>query len=374
MTDTVIFTANRGYSLTSSRFRLIQAFLDSGWHVVLATAEDDESRQLVKKGATLEPVVFNRGGLFLGKDAKAYYRLVKIYGYYRPTLIHNFNAKPVILGSIAARHRLNRSVRLVNTITGLGHAFLAGGLVTWLAGIGYRIALPETDATIFQNPDDQQLFIKHRWVKEKNSRLIIGSGIDVDHFKPPEMINNSKNAPILVMLARLLGQKGISEVIEVARRIKQEWPEARFIWAGESEESHPDGVSSQWMSEQTDIEYLGRVEDVRALLNTADILLFPSSYREGVPRVVMEAAATGLPTVGFDVPGVREAVRDGDTGFLVPVKDVNALTSRVSELLNNAGLRLQMGEAARALALESFDRKAIEQQHFALYRELGVQV
>lgn len=369
-----MFAANRGYALTNSRSGLIQSFLNGGWHVVLATAEDEESRHLVGKGAALEPIVFNRGGLFLGNDIKAYYRLVKIYDYYRPALVHNFNAKPVILGSIAARRKLNRSVRIINTITGLGHAFLAGGLVTWLAGIGYRIALPGADATIFQNPDDRQLFMEHGWVREENSRLIIGSGIDIDHFTPQGMSNNSKNASTVVMLARLLSQKGISEFIEVARRIKQDWPEAHFIWAGESEESHPDGISSQWMSEQTDIEYLGRVEDVRALLNTADILLFPSYYREGVPRVVMEAAATGLPTVGFDVPGVREAVRDGATGYLVPVQDVDALTSKVSELLNNPESRFRMGQAARALALESFDRKAIEQQHFALYRELGIQV
>jgi glycosyltransferase involved in cell wall biosynthesis len=173
------------------------------------------------------------------------------------------------------------------------------------------------------------------------------------------------------MLGRLLRQKGIPEFAEVARRVHCRWPSARFLLAGELDPEHPDAVTNEWIREQKGIEYLGRLADVAPVLNAADLFLFPSFYREGVPRVVLEAAATGLPTVGFDVPGVREAVRDGETGYLVPDRDVEALTARVVELLEDESLRLTMGRAARQFAVDAFDARAIEAQYLQIYRELG---
>jgi glycosyltransferase involved in cell wall biosynthesis len=374
MVQTLVLAANRGYALSSSRSGLIQTFLEHGWRVVIATADDDESRDLEAAGAILEPVEFNRGGLALGADFRAYRRLSSIYRYYQPALTHHFHAKPVILGSIAARRTLGGSVKIANTITGLGHAFVSGGIAANLAGLGYRAALPGADTTIFQNRDDQQLFLENSWVTSSNSKLIIGSGIDVDRFVSSPRPMTSETAPMIVMLGRLLNQKGVPEFIEVANQIRKQWPNARFIWAGEADEAHPDSVSTQWMRAQQAIEYVGRLDDVTDLLAKADLLLFPSSYREGVPRAVMEAAASGLPTVGFDVPGVREAVIDGQTGYLVPVKDSQTMAKRVAELLHDDEKRSQMGEAAQALAVDAFDRKAIEGQHIALYRDLGVPI
>ena len=374
MAFTIILTANRGYALTSSRSGLIRHFLNNGWRVVLATANDAESENLRTLGAILEPISFNRGGLALGMDIKAYRRLAAIYQYYQPELIHHFHAKPVILGSIAARRVLGRSARVVNTITGLGHAFTANGITAKLAGLGYRWSLSGSDATIFQNRDDHQLFLDNQWVSWSNSRLIVGSGINVNYFTPDLRTRAGRQPPVVIMLGRLLKQKGIHEFIDVAARIRRKWPDARFVWAGEEDKGHADGVSAEWMRTQHDIEYAGRLSDVAELLRDADLFLFPSFYREGVPRAIMEAAASGLPTVGFDVPGVREAVIDGQTGYLLPAKDSEAMANRVAELLEDSDKRLKMGDEARALAVEAFDRKAIEEQHLALYRELGVSI
>ena len=172
------------------------------------------------------------------------------------------------------------------------------------------------------------------------------------------------------MLGRLLRQKGIPEFVEVARRIRQRWPRARFLLAGEEDPVHPDAVTVEWVRQQGGVEYLGRLSDVRPMLAEADLLLFPS-YREGVPRVVMEAAAAGLPTVAFNVPGVREAVRDGETGYLVADRDMEALTGWVSALLDNGEHRVRMGRAARDLAERAFDIRAIYEQYLDVYRELG---
>jgi glycosyltransferase involved in cell wall biosynthesis len=176
------------------------------------------------------------------------------------------------------------------------------------------------------------------------------------------------------MLGRLLKQKGIPEFVEIASRIRAKIPSARFLLAGEEELAHPDGIDLGWLKNTSDIEYMGRLSDVVPLLSDADLLLFPSYYREGVPRVVMEAAATGLPTVAFDVPGVREAVRDKKTGFLVPDRDVDQMTARVFQLLENKELRLELGRNASELAKDAFDIRAVQEAYLNTYRELGVDI
>lgn len=369
MHKTVLFAANRGYALTSSREAIIRRFLNDNWRVVLATADDEESRYLVGLGAVLEPVTFNRGGLAPRIDWQAWRRMHATYRRWQPGLVHHFHAKPVMLGTLAVRQALGDSPAVVNTITGLGHAFINGGVAARLAGLGYRAALPRSDVIIFQNRDDRQLFLDHGWVPEGRARMIAGSGIDLDRFSYVER-EGRQTAPVVIMIGRLLGQKGIPEFTEVARRIGERWPEARFLLAGEEDPVHPDAVTPDWIRQRGGVEYLGRLEDVRPLLEEADLMLFPS-YREGVPRAVMEAAATGVPTVAFDVPGVREAVRDGDTGYLVPDRDVDALHGRVMELLEDEEQRLTLGRAARRLAEEAFDIRAIQEQYWRIYMEFG---
>lgn len=373
MNKTVLFVANRGYALTSSRKAIIKSFIEGGWKVVLATADDDEAHSLVALGASLDPVVFNRGGFSARSDWVSWRRMLAVFRRWQPSLAHLFHAKPVMLGPIAARKILGQDVRIVNTITGLGHAFGTGGPSSRLAGLGYRVALPRSDVVIFQNKDDRALFIKNGWTSDGQARLIPGSGVDLKRFSFVD--RHARNtSPVIVMLGRLLRQKGIPEFVEVARRIRLKWAEARFLLAGEEDSVHPDALTAQWVREQVDIEYLGRLDDVRPLLSEADLLLFTSYYREGVPRVVMEAAAAGLPTVGFDVPGVREAVRDGETGYLVSDRDLDALSARVAELLCNDTLRLSMGRSARALAERAFDIEAIQAMYWDVYRELGVEL
>lgn len=369
----VVFAANRGYALTNSRSSLIDQFLSSGWAVVLATTDDPDSRSLCEKGAVLAPVSFNRGGFSPWADVIAYRRLVAIYRQWRPALVQHFHAKPVILGSIAARKALGARTRISNVITGLGHAFIAGGATARLAGWGYGRALGRSDITIFQNRDDKALFLARNWVAGRKARLIASSGVDMTRFPVVQRVRRDQSAPTVVMLGRLLRQKGIGEFIEVARHVRRRWPNARFLWAGEEDPVHPDAVSVRWIRRQQEIEYLGLLADVRPLLAEADLLLFPS-YREGTPRVILEAGATGMPAVGFDVPGVREAIRNGETGYLVPHPDVQLLADRVIDLLEDATLRMRMGLAARKMVEAEFDIRSIQAQYIEAYRSLGVRI
>src|SRR5699024_4333570 len=243
-----------GYALSNSRKGLIQKFLNANWRVVLATADDDHAQDLVRLGAELEPVDFDRGGLSVLSDVLAYRRMSQIYRAYRPVMAHHFNAKPVIAGTLAARRVLKGDARVFNTITGLGHAFVEGGMTAWLAGMGYRFALPHAEATVFQNSDDRDLFLRSAWLEESKARLILGSGVDINRFDKVDRTGRDA-APVIVMIGRLLRQKGIPEFVEVASRIHESWPDARFLLVGEEDPSHPDAVSSVWIHAQQSIEY-----------------------------------------------------------------------------------------------------------------------
>jgi len=373
MTNTVVFVANRGYALTSSRIPLIKRFIESGWKVVIATADDAESQSLVDLGVVLQPVYFSRGGVAFAQDISAYKQLLNIYNKWKPSLIHHFHAKPVILGTLVARRLLGSSVSIVNTITGLGHAFINGGWIAKLAGFGYKFALPKSNMTIFQNNDDYALFLSNRWVNHDSTKVIASSGVDIAKFAFVDRSIRDGDSPVVIMLGRLLRQKGILEFAEVAERVQMSLPKARFLLAGEEDLVHPDSLSVESIQNYDGVEYLGRLDDVLPLLEMADLLLFPS-YREGVPRAVLEAAATGLPTIGYEVPGVKEAVVNNLTGYLIHFNDVDALYERTIELLNDKKLRLTMGKAASELAKKSFDRREIENMYIKTYQELGVSV
>uniref|UniRef100_UPI0025D4D345 glycosyltransferase n=1 Tax=uncultured Halovibrio sp. TaxID=985049 RepID=UPI0025D4D345 len=236
------------------------------------------------------------------------------------------------------------------------------------------LAFPRSNCTVFQNKDDKSLFIRKNWVDEKRAMLIIGSGVNLTQFTPNfQPIEESRPIQI-VMLGRLIWHKGMYEFSQVAEHIRRLHPDVRLVWAGELDLDHPDAVPEQWLSSQTNFDYLGRVSDVPELLRRSDILLFPSVYREGVPRSVMEAAATKIPCVGFDVPGVREAVRHEITGYLVAEGDIDGLTKAVLSMLSDSELRTQMGEQARFLAENEFDINKISADYVQTYRDFGIDI
>lgn len=369
----VIFVANRAFALTSSRYLLMQHFLKLGWRVVAATALDKSSDRLLKTGVIIEPVEFDRGGLSLWHDMKAFLSLIHIFRKYRPQLIHHFHAKPMILGNLAVRFVGNAKV--VNTVTGLGHAFITGGITRYLAIAGYRLLVTGGNITIFQNRDDMQLFIENGWIPKDKARLIISSGVDTKRFYPKNFKKNETKR--VLMVARLLWQKGVREFVEAAELIKRECLTIRFQLAGEWDPVHPDSVEEAWVYAAVNkgiIEFLGYIDNMEGLLRTIDVFVLPSYYREGVPRVLLEAAACGVPVVTTNVPGCREVVVDGETGYLVPPRNSKALAIAINKILTNSALRNRMGQAGRRLIEKEFDIRAITNKQLRIYREIGVNV
>jgi glycosyltransferase involved in cell wall biosynthesis len=365
---TIAILANRGFAIANSRVPLISRMQEAGWRVLLITADDASARRLESLGATLETVPFYRGGLSVVRDFATLVRLIRLFARYRPELIHFFHAKPILLGGIAIAAVPGWRPKVVSTITGLGYAYLAGGLNWLVASIGYRLLVRRSNAVIFQNEDDRNIFVRNKWLGQEKAMLIVSSGVDTDRFRPES--DRSVHKTVL-MISRLIHQKGVQDYLDVARVVSASYPDTEFLLAGEIEAEHADRISEKTILQETarsGVRFLGFVSNVEELLSRTSVLVFPSWYREGLPRVVIEAAACAVPTIGADVPGTRDAIEDGTTGFLVPPRDQRQLQERLCQLLEDEELRGKMGRAARERVLAMFDVDRITARHLEVYR------
>jgi glycosyltransferase involved in cell wall biosynthesis len=373
MSPCALFVANRGFGLSLNCRFVFPHLRASGWRIVIATADDERARALAADGATLEVVEFRRGRFDAKPDLRAFRRMSAIHRKHRPDLVHHFNAKPVLIGGLAAL--LFGRAKVVNTITGLGYAFAQPGVSRSLAAVGYRTLIPRSDFTIFQNPDDLGLFERERWVQRDAAALILGSGVDCNRFRPGG--SRPADRPTVLMVTRLLWQKGVREFVEAARIVSRSFPEARIQLGGEWDRSHADGVDEGYVREaeaRGDIEFLGYVSDMTRKLQETDIFVLPSYYGEGVPRVLLEAAASGVPAITADAPGCRVAVEHERSGLLVPPRDAAALAHAMLKLLRDRPLRARMAERSRALCVERFDLGIITREIVDVYRRAGADV
>jgi glycosyltransferase involved in cell wall biosynthesis len=364
--------AYRDFAIANSRLPLIASLQDSGYQVVVAAEVGGYRGELEAAGARVERLPFTRGGFTLAGDGRATLRLVSILLRCRPELVHLFNGKPVLLGNVAALCRPQGTV--ISTITGLGYDPGANGLMAEGLAATYRLVGRRSSAVIFQNRDDRRHFIDSGWVRPEKAHLIVSSGVDIERFKVATPSPGAQQEGVTVlMLARLTQQKGVGEFLEAARSVGQGHPEVEFVLGGEWS-SHPDSIGEGVVRravERRDIRFVGYVSNMPARLQAADVFVFPSYYREGVPRVLLEAAACGLPIVAADVPGSREVVRDGETGFLVPARDSQALADAIVRLSRDGGLRDKLGRAGREMVERHFDLEAITRCQLEVYREVG---
>ena len=269
----------------------------------------------------------------------------------------HFTIKPVIYGSLAARWA---GVANISTLTGLGYTFLAGKktnlIVRWL----YRLALRRADLVLFHNPDDQELFVSGGLCRSEQTMVVGGSGIRLKDF--PFSSPSAAEPGRFLFAGRLLVDKGIREFIEAARLARKENGGLHFHIVGAIDTGNPAAISTEelerWVA-SGDIIYDGVADDIRPHLRRAFCVVLPS-YREGCPRVLLEAAATGRPLIGTDVPGVREVVLDGQNGRLVPVKSVVPLKQAILALHGASPKRINaMGSKSRKLVEEHFSEAAV---------------
>ena len=295
--------------------------------------------------------------------------LLKLYRQEKPDLVHQFTVKCVLFGSVACHLLGIRPV--VNSVTGLGYVFMEGGAARrWLRGfikLFYRLVLKNT-WVIFQNPDDRSAFLDSHLVDPKRVTLIRGSGVDIQRFFPqPE----PSGKPLVVLPARMLWDKGVGEFVKAARILQAEGLSVRFALVGDSDNENPASVPASqlhaWENEGV-IEWWGWKENMQDVYAQAAIVCLPSSYREGVPKSLIEAAACGRPIVTSDMPGCREVVHHGENGLLVPARDASALAKALLNLLQNPNLRREMGGRGRIIAEKEFSENLVIWETIAFYQ------
>ena len=360
----------------SHRLGLAKLALANGF-VVYLISQFSNSRSVIEGlGIRCIDVNFFRSSASILLNFKLMFQIWSILRKISPDIIHLVTPKAILIGGIPAR--LTRNVGVVFAVSGLGSGFIGDSVrakfFQFLCRNFYRVVFADPRSRIiFQNSDDQADLLGKSKRLSRKSCLIEGSGVIVNSFEYDYKIRRKKNRLITVaFVGRLIEDKGIFEFLQSAEQIVQERSLTRFLIVGEGDAGNPGttvGIDRFQPSANKSILFLGHRSDVTQLYRDIDIVVLPS-YREGFPKVLMEAAAAGLAVVATDVPGCRGAVLEGKTGLLVPARNVEALTSAILKLIDSPSLRESMGKAARQLAEQKFDAEHINQKQMAVYREL----
>lgn len=364
----LLFIVNVDWFFVSHRLPIARAARDAGYAVTIACGISTHAERLAAEGFEVRPLRIARGRAGLASTlrlARDTYRTIRGV---RPDIVHLITIKPVLLGGIAAR--LLRVPKVVAAISGLGYTFIATGPISTLRrsllSVLYRGALGNPRAhVIFQNEDDMRLVRGMAGLHDHQCMLVRGAGVDLQRFRP---VSPPPPPVVVVMASRLLIDKGIREFAAAAALLKARGVQARFIVAGDRDADNPACVSveelAQLMADGA-VEFIGPQSDMAALFRSAHVAVLPS-YREGMPLVLLEAAAAGLPVVTTDVPGCRSAIAP-DTGILVPVRDASALAAALERLIRDDSRRLALGRGGRALAEREFGIDGVVAKHLVLY-------
>lgn len=363
----LLFLVTEDWYFCSHRLALAQAAIQAGYDVTVVTRVRMHGDEIKRAGLRLIELDIARSSLNPFGDARLLARLLAIYRRERPSIVHHVAMKPVLYGSLAAR--LSGRPHVVNALAGMGWLFTANSTTARALGPAIRWSLRRalgSGTALVQNPDDARL-VEQLGVPAVHIRRIPGSGVDLARFVPPA---TEPGGDLVVLLhARLLRDKGVGEFVEAARALRSAGIAARFVLAGEPDPSNPSSFTpeqvARWVAEGV-VEHRGWMTDIPSLLQRSHIVCLPS-YREGLPKSLVEAAAAGRPIVTTDVPGCREVVVDGLNGLLVPPREWKPLAAALRRLLENAGLRREMGIRGRARAEERFGLDAIIGQTLAAY-------
>lgn len=362
----LIFVGNTSFFIYNYLLGVIKAFRGDGFEVVLVIPEDEYSQTLREEGFRCIPIRgLDRKGANGFRDVKLMLELYEIYQAEKPDLILHYTIKLNVYGTFAARLA---KVPSVCTVTGLGWLFTEKTLVTLIGGllykILYKIAFAIALNVVFQNTSDQAFFIKNKLVRKEKASLTPGPGVDTGYFSPDscKCINRDQGNFVFLLLARMLWDKGIGELVEAARMIKKDYPSVEFWLVGPTDRENraaiPEDVIRAWEEEGV-IKYFGMSNDVRSFLCDCDVAILPS-YREGTASSLIEAMAVGKPVITTDAVGCRDVVEDGRNGFMVPVKDYQALAHAIKRyILLSSEEKIEMGRYSREKALREFDKKIV---------------
>jgi glycosyltransferase involved in cell wall biosynthesis len=368
----LLFLITEDWYFWSHRLDLARAARDSGMEVLVATRVQNHGKRIEQEGFRLLPIRMRRRSWNPFCEIAAVIELVRLYRRERPDLVHHVAMKPMLYGSIAAR--LAGVPTVVNAFAGLGYAFIAEhqsirllrSLIGW--ALRWALALPRS-RVIVQNDADRQQLVQAGIVPPSRVSVIRGAGVNTKAFAPsPE----PGGTPIVLLASRMLWDKGVGEFVEAIRLLKARGLDLRGVLVGMVDEDNPACIPQErlrsWTADGT-VEWWGHRDDMSCVLASANIVVLPS-YREGLPKVLLEAAACARPIVATDVPGCREIVRHNENGLLVPPRNAGALAQAIEKLIQDQAMRACMGVCGREIAIKEFSSERVARETLAVYREL----
>ena len=371
----LIIVVNELWFFLSHRIPIALAARDIGYEVHIASnsGTSAEIERLNQEGLQFHFIDFHRSSVGFWQEFKTLSQLKFLYKEIQPDIVHHVTIKPVLYGTLVARWV--GGIQILNAISGLGYLFIAQG---WKSSIrkkillwGYRAILNSKKVWIlFQNPDDQALFTKHKIIYPEHAFKIKGSGVDLQQFAYSPI---PKGRIKIIIVARMLWDKGVGEFVESATALKQQGIDADFLLVGSVDSGNPESISAKQLEEWNRsgvVKWLGERADIAQLLAESHIAVLPS-YREGLPKSLIESAAIGRPIITTNVPGCREVVKEGGNGFLVPARDSEKLAATIKRLIDNPKLLTTMGKKSRLMAEQEFSIQKVTSKTLALYSKIG---
>lgn len=368
----ILFVDNRVGYVLSHRLPWLQGACDAGFDVHVTTLTADGGARVKAAGFPYHAISDHGRSNDPLREAALVGRLGRLYRALKPDLIHHITLRAILYGSAASL--FVRKAAVVNSVTGLGYLFSSNEVKVRLARhavlLAARALRRKGHAFIFQNPDDQQLFQARRIVSAASSFLVKGSGVRMDHFdRRPE----PSGRLVIVFPARMLWHKGVHTFVRAARQLRAEGSTARFVMVGDTDPDNPASVPPdqlhQW-EQEGGVEWWGHQESMPDVFAQSHVVCLPSVYREGVPRVLIEAASCGRAIVTTDRPGCREIVRDGQNGYLVPPRDAGAVAEALRRLIGDAELRLEMGRRGRKIVEAEFSTRHVVGALMQVYEDV----
>lgn len=368
----LFMVVNVDWFFLSHRLPVALAAKNAGWDITIVTADTGKMHVIKENGLKVINLPMSRSGMNIMEELKTLKFLYKLYSKERPDVVHHVGMKTILWGTLAAKFSKVNGV--VNAISGLGGFFAEDnkGLLSKVMPKVLKFSHNRPNLLcIFQNDDDWGLYVKHGIIMHNQGRFIKGSGVDLKDYCYTEEPKEGKVKVILT--ARMIVEKGIFLLTEAAERLRPKYGDgAEFLLVGGLDD-HPGAITKEQLDAVCDgkyIKWLGYRTDVRDLLKQSHIVAFPSYYMEGLPKSLIEADAIGRPIITSNSVGCKETVVDGENGFLIKPKDVDALTEKLDLLIANAELRKRMGLASRKYAEKYFDIEIVKERHLNIYNEL----
>jgi len=366
----IAVVSNTCWYLFNFRLNLMLALQAAG-HTLVAVAPDDDYAQRIRDaGVCFEAVPISGGGTNPGREFQSVLRLGSVFRRHSVSLVLSYTPKGNLYSALAC---IALRIPFIPNVSGLGRAFIRKSLVTRVARTLYRMTFGRAHRVFFQNLDDMAVFVSGGLVRSRQAERLPGSGVDLSRFEPAPPVTRMVKSPVFLLVARMLWDKGVGEYIEAARRVRALHPGACFQLLGFLDVDNPSAISRQqmdaWVAEGT-VAYLGQTDDVRHFLMQADCVVLPS-YREGVPRTLLEAAAVARPVITTDAPGCRDTVVDGETGFLCRVADAGDLADKLLCFIAlTSDARQAMGLRGREFVELNFDERLVIERYLATVVEI----